>query len=92
MYIGAFMEAIPMAIPPISLKNTIREMDSGKKEGRPEPQADMLKRIAAQMSDFFRPMALLIIPALAAPTRAPNKALLTIKPFNHPVSSKYLEK
>jgi len=86
------MDAIPMATPPIILKTTINVMDSGSILGKPDPQAEIAKSMAAIISDVFLPIALLKSPEKRAPTRAPNKALLTINPFKAPVNSKYLEK
>ncbi len=86
------MEAIPIAIPPRILKNTINDIDSGSIEGKPEPQAEIPKSTAEMSKEFFLPIDLETTPADAAPNKAPNKALLTMKPFNHPVNSKYFEK
>lgn len=63
MYIGAFIEAIPMATPPISLNTTNNVVDSGSILGNPEPQAEIIKSTAAMINDFFLPIALLIRPA-----------------------------
>ncbi len=89
---GAFIEAIPIPKPPIILKITNNVIDSGKKDGNPEPQAEIVNKIAENNNDFFLPIALLKKPAPRAPTKHPKSALLTIKPLRAPVNSKYFEK
>ena len=92
MYIGAFIEAIPIPNPPIILKKTNKETDSEKIDGKPEPKADKENKIAEIIKECFLPNLILKGPAAMAPTRQPNKALPTTQPFIAESKSKCLLK
>jgi hypothetical protein len=86
------MEAMPIPKPPIILKTTKSVTDSGKNEGKPEPQADMVNNKADSIKEFFLPKALLMGPERMAPNRQPINALPTTHPLTAALSSKYLLK
>src|SRR5690606_39465934 len=92
MYIGAFIDAIPIPNPPKILKKTSIETVSGNIDGSPEPQADNVNSTAEIIKEYFLPIFTLNGPATIAPTKHPSKALPTTQPFIASSNSKYLLK
>ena len=92
MYIGAFIEAIPIPKPPIILKITNKVTDSSKNEGKPDPHAEIVNSIAEIIKEYLRPSLILKGPATIAPTKQPKSALPTTQPFIAASNSKYLLK
>jgi len=56
---GADIEAIPIPRPPIILKTTNKLTDSGKKEGKPEPHAEIVNKAAEIMKEYCLPSFML---------------------------------
>ena len=83
------MDAIPIPNPPISRNMTSKETDSGRKDGNPDPPAEMVKSNADRIREFFLPNCLLTGPANNAPTKHPKRALPTTQPFKAAERSKY---
>ena len=59
IYIGAFIEAIPIPIPPMILKNTNAETVCGNNSGNPEPYAEIVNKTADIINDCFLPNLIL---------------------------------
>ena len=92
MYIGAFIDAIPIPNPPIILKNTNTDTVSGNIEGNPDPQADNANKAAEIIKEYFLPILILNGPWIFAPINYPSSALPTTQPFKASFNSKYLLK
>ena len=55
MYIGAFIDAMPIPSPPINLNITSSVTDCDKNEGSPDPQAEIVNKTAESISETFLP-------------------------------------
>ena len=60
----------------------MRETDSGKKEGNPDPHAEIVNKMAEMISEYFLQMAQLNWPATNAPVKQPTRALLRVPTQN----------
>ena len=53
MYMGAFIDAIPIPKPPIILNITNNDKDSGNIDGKPDPNAEIENKIAEMIKEYF---------------------------------------
>ena len=78
MYMGAMLEAMPMAMPP-----TMRQATNAVKEyAHPVSREETAKSTAARMSSFLRPKRSLMAPETMEPIKQPTRAQLMAQPMS----------